>query len=97
MIDVEIWLMDEAHTTYVKSMLVSFTGDAQAFHDFMLLDHEFHDMDQINADVIKCLEPCISIWTMGNNNVGDGLNAYDCFVLNMLSVLPPLMEAKSLE
>ncbi|CAN4125972.1 unnamed protein product [Withania somnifera] len=87
--------ISEEEGFYVRNLLSALGGNYNALRDYMMIDRGmFKDMAKFNAEVIKGLEPKISIWTNGGQMV-DGTSSGQGGIKEVASVyklLPPLFE-----
>ncbi|KAF6144536.1 hypothetical protein GIB67_023982 [Kingdonia uniflora] len=55
---------------YVKTLMDSFGGSYTVARDYLMINNEiFENIVRINSDVVRGLQPKISIWTNGGDNL----------------------------
>ncbi|XP_050231512.1 flotillin-like protein 4 [Mercurialis annua] len=92
-----IQILAEAKGIYLGTLLKQLGGNYGALRDFMMLDKNlFQDVAKINADAIKGLQPKISIWNNGGDQVsgggGGGVGGPMKDIAGVYGMLPPLLQ-----
>ena len=88
-----IMAIAEAQGASLNTLLKQLGGSYEALRDYIMLTNgSFLDIAKINSQAVQGLNPKISVWSTGSNNIHGGGNGAMKEIAGIYSMLPPLLQ-----